>query len=145
MTGSHSDSHEDFDREEDVAHSSNRSFGLTFTAVFLVLAALSWWRDGDLWPYFGGIALGFLAAALLVPNVLARLNRLWARFGLLLHRVVNPVVMGLLFFLTITPIGLVMRLAGKDFLRLRFDPAAPSYWIDRVPPGPAPESMRNQY
>ena len=59
--------------------------------------------------------------------------------------VVNPLVMGLLFYLTVTPTGLLMRLFGKDPLRLRFDPEAKSYWIERQPPGPAPETMRHQF
>jgi hypothetical protein len=72
-------------------------------------------------------------------------NRLWFRFGLLLSRVVNPLVMGLLFYFTVTPIGLIMRALGKDPLRLRFDRGARTYWIDRQPPGPEPETMRQQF
>jgi hypothetical protein len=145
VTKIRSDSHEDLQRDDDFKHSSNRSFGLTFAGVFLVIAALSWWRGGALWPYLGVVAAGFAAAALAMPRILSRPNRLWARFGLLLHRIVNPVVMGLLFFATVTPIALAMRLAGKDFLRLKLDPEAASYWIERNPPGPTPDSMRRQY
>ena len=72
------------------------------------------------------------------------LNRLWMRFGLLLHKVINPIVMGLLFYGTILPTGLVMRLRGKDLLRLKREPGAESYWIARTP-GPAPETMRDQF
>ena len=75
----------------------------------------------------------------------APLNRLWLKFGLLLYKVMNPLILGLLFFVTIMPIGLVMRAFGKDFLRLRLDRNAKSYWIDRTPPGPPPQSMRNQF
>jgi len=91
------------------------------------------------------VAAGFALVALLAPRLLRPLNQAWFRFGMLLHRVVSPLVMGLLFFVTVTPIGLLMRLTGKDPLRLRFDPAADSYWIDREPPGPPPDSMRNQF
>jgi hypothetical protein len=73
------------------------------------------------------------------------LNRLWLKFGLLLYKVMNPLVLGLLFFVTITPIGLVMRAFGKDFLRMKMDRSAKSYWIDRAPPGPPPQSMKNQF
>jgi hypothetical protein len=66
------------------------------------------------------------------------------RLGLLLHGIVNPVIMGLLFFGTILPTGLVMRLRGKDLLRLKRDPDANSYWIARTP-GPAPETMKDQF
>jgi len=75
---------------------------------------------------------------------LAPLNKWWTKLGLLLYRVVSPIVLGLLFYVTLTPIALVMRLLGKDPLRLRRDPDAASYWIDRSPP-PAPESMKNQF
>jgi hypothetical protein len=65
--------------------------------------------------------------------------------GLVLYKIVNPIVMALLFFSTITPVGFLMRLSGKDPMRLRHDPAATSYWIAREPPGPPAESMRNQF
>ena len=75
---------------------------------------------------------------------LAPLNRLWARFGAVLHDIVNPVIMGLLFVTSIVPIGLLMRLLGKDFLRLRRDPSAATYWI---PCGAAerPDAMKDQF
>ena len=76
---------------------------------------------------------------------LGPLNRLWLKFGLLLYKVMNPLILGLLFFVTIMPIGLVMRAFGKDFLRLKLDRNAKSYWIDRSPPGPPPQSMKNQF
>jgi hypothetical protein len=145
VTHPRADTHEDLHRDEDFKHSSNRAFGYTFAAVFLVFAGISLWRQGSLWPYLGAIASAFLLLSLIAPDVLAAPNRMWARFGLLLHRIVNPLVMGLVFFLVVTPIGMIMRLAGKDFLRLRFDGAAASYWIDRDPPGPSPDGMRNQY
>ena len=77
--------------------------------------------------------------------VLRPLNRLWFLLGMALHKVVNPLVMGFLFYLTVTPMALFMRLAGKDPLRLKFDRQAKSYWIKRQPAGPAPESMRRQF
>ena len=86
---------------------------------------------------FGLVMAGALA-------VLALFNRLWMMLGLLLHGIVNPIVMGLLFYGTILPTGLVMRLRGRDLLRLRRDPAAETYWITRTP-GPAPETMRDQF
>jgi hypothetical protein len=91
------------------------------------------------------LAAAFLLVALVYPRLLGPLNRLWLKVGLLLYKVMNPIVLGLLFFVTIMPIGLVMRAMGKDFLRLRLDSGAKSYWIDRTPPGPPPQSMRNQF
>ncbi len=137
--------HEDLTREDAVKGSSDRSFGLVFAAVSLVVAGLSLWRGGWVWPYALAAAAAFGGLALVAPRTLAPLNWLWLRFGLLLHRIVNPLVMGLMFFLVIAPMGLVMRLGGKDFLRLKFDRKAPTYWIAREPPGPAPETMRNQF
>jgi hypothetical protein len=87
----------------------------------------------------------FLAAALLYPAVLNPLNRAWLKFGLLLHRLVSPFVMGLVFFGTVLPTGLIMRAMGKDLLRLKPQPDAESYWIVRQPPGPAPETMKDQF
>ena len=87
----------------------------------------------------------FCSIALALPSVLTQLNRLWLRFGLLLHRVVSPLVLGIMFFLVVTPTGIVMRLLGKDPLRLRYEETASTYWIDRTPPGPAPESLDRQF
>jgi len=85
------------------------------------------------------------AVAMLAPTLLAPLNRLWTRFGLLLHRIVSPVVLGIMFFLVVTPMGLLMRAFGKDPLRLRFEKDLPSYWINRNPPGPAPDTLDHQF
>ena len=138
-------SHEDFSRESAVKTSSDRSFGFVFAVVFALIAlwpllddaAPRWWA---LW-----VAGGFILLALAAPQLLAPANRLWTRFGLLLGRVVNPLVMGLLFFLVVTPTGLLMRAFGKDPLRLKWDHEAKSYWIERSPPGPAPDGMPRQF
>lgn len=137
--------HEILTREEKVKGSSDRSFGLTFAAVALILAGISLWRGRDWWIYALAASAAFTALALIAPKLLAPFNWAWMKLGLLLHHVVNPLVMGLLFFGVITPMALVVRLMGKDLLRLRFDPQAKSYWIPREPPGPAPDSMRHQF
>jgi hypothetical protein len=107
-----------------------------------------------LWPLLSGgpvrawallIAAAFLLAGFAAPGILAPLNRLWFRFGMALGRIVSPVVMGVIFFGTVMPTGLLMRLFRKDLLRLRFDPAAESYWIPRDPPGPSAESLKQQF
>ena len=84
------------------------------------------------------------AEALVRPMLLAPFNRVWFKFGLLL-RVVNPLVMAVIYFAVVTPTGPVMRTLGKDPLRLKCDPDAQSYWIHRDPPGPERESMQNQF
>ena len=137
--------HEDYTREEHVEGSSDRGFGQVFAGFFAILAVISLWRGGTGWHYTLPIAAVFLVLAYTIPRVLAPLNRLWMKFGLLLYKVMNPLVLGLLFFVTIMPIGLVMRAFGKDFLRMRLDPNAKTYWIERTPPGPPPQSMKNQF
>ena len=137
--------HEDFSRQEKVKVGSERSFGLVFAAVFTLVSLLPLWSAGAIRVWSLPIAAGFLGLALFAPKLLAPLNRLWFQFGLLLHKIVNPLVMGLVFFLTVTPMALVMRLLGKRPLTLRFDREAESYWIDRVPPGPDPKSMKQQF
>ena len=87
----------------------------------------------------------FLAVTILRPAWLHPLNLGWTKLGLLLGRIVNPIVMGLLFFLVVAPTALIFRLLGKDPLRLSLDATARSYWIDRRPPGPSPQTMANQF
>ena len=82
---------------------------------------------------------------MLLPRALGPLHWLWQRLGLLLHKVTNPILLGLIFFGAVVPTGLVMRALGKRPLRLTFDPAAKSYWILREPPGPSPDSMKKQF
>ena len=137
--------HESYERSEDVHGSSDRSFGIVFAIVFGVIGLLPLVFGGGVRLWSLGVGAAFLLAAVVVPSVLAPLNRLWLRFGLLLHRIVSPLVLGIMFFVVITPMALVMRALGKDLLRLRFDRAAASYWIDRTPPGPPPESMKDQF
>ena len=137
--------HEDFSREEHIQAGTDRGFGLVFAGFFAILSAISWWRDHTGWHYLLPIAAAFLIVAYTMPRLLAPLNRLWLKFGLLLYKVMNPLILGLLFFVTIMPIGLVMRAFGKDFLRLKLDRSAKTYWIERTPPGPAPETMKNQF
>ena len=138
-------SHEVFVRDEKIVTGSDRSFGLVMTVALAAVTALNAWHSGKLWPWTGGLAALLVAAALLRPAVLHPLNLVWLRFGLLLHKVVNPVVMALLFYGTVLPTGLIMRLMGKDLLRLKRQPDADSYWIARQPPGPSPGTMRDQF
>ena len=125
--------------------SSNRTFGLVFAAFFGFVAVLPAWRGEALRAWAAVTAAGFAVVALAAPHLLGPLNRLWMRVGSLLNRVVSPIALGVLFYAAVTPTGLLMRLFGKDPLRLRFDHEAPTYWIERVPPGPEPESLRNQF
>jgi hypothetical protein len=137
--------HEAFERDEEVVAGSDRSFGLVMAGALAVVTALNAWHAGRIWPWTAGLAALFVIAALTRPALLNPLNRLWLKFGLLLHRVVNPVIMGLVFYGTVLPTGLVLRAMGRDLLRLKRQPDAGSYWIVRAPPGPSPESMKDQF
>jgi hypothetical protein len=125
--------------------SSNRAFGWVFVAVFGIVAFTPLLHGAA--PRWWALICAFATAAVTVlrPGLLTVPNRLWTRLGLLLGRVVSPVVIGILFFGVFTPFGPLMRALGHDPLRLKTDPAASSYWIDRAPPGPAPESMKDQF
>lgn len=137
--------HEDFRREDDIQGSSNRSFGGVFTVVFAAIGLFPLIRGGEVRMWALVIAGVFFITALLMPALLGPLNRLWFKFGMLLHRVVSPLVMGMLFYVVVTPIGLLMRLFGKRPLNLEFETAENSYWILRQPPGPAPDTIKNQF
>jgi predicted membrane metal-binding protein len=137
--------HERLDRSGELETSSDRGFGLTFAIVGAIVA---------LWPLLEGgpprwwlllAVAGLVAISLAAPHRLRPFNRVWTRLGLLLNRLVSPVVLGAIFFGVITPFGMALRALGKDPLRLRVDAAAASYWIERRPPGPAPGSMTRQF
>jgi hypothetical protein len=137
--------HEDFHRKETLKISSDRGFGLVLGVVLSVFGIWPVLRRGEarIWMLAAGGAL--LLAAATRPRLLHPLNRLWTWLGLLLGRVMNPVVMALMFYFVFTPFALFFRLMGKDPLRLKADPEADSYWIPRNPPGPAPDTMHNQF
>ena len=138
-------SHERLSAEDDVRAGSDRSFGITFAVVFALIALFPLLHGGSprLWALPGTAVFGGIA--LIRPSLLAPLNRLWFRFGMLLHKIVNPVVLGLMFFLVITPVAAVTRLFGGKLLSLGYDKSIPSYWHRRSPPGPEPDSIRNQF
>jgi len=125
--------------------SSDRSFGFVFTVFFVIVGLLPLLKGGDIRLWALGLSAVFLLLALVAPKILAPANRAWTKFGLLLHRIVSPIALGILFYGVFTPTGFVMRLLGKDLLRQRFDRTATTYWIARTPPGPDAESLKNQF
>jgi hypothetical protein len=138
--------HESYSRQEAAVPGSDRSFGIVMAAVFALLALINFWRVGHAWPWTGTLAAVFFVFACLFPAALRPLNWMWFQFGLLLHKnVVNPIVMALVFFGTVLPTGLIMRVLGKDPLQLKWESDAHTYWIERRPRGPAPESMKDQF
>lgn len=137
--------HEDYGRDDDVTMGSEKGFGIVFAVVFAIIAVFPLLGGGTVLVWAVAVAGVFLVCGFFAPAVLRPLNKLWFKFGLLLHKIISPVIMGLLFFVTVTPIALIMRVAGKDPLRLKLDANATTYWIERDPPGPEPDSMKNQF
>lgn len=140
--------HENLSRSEEVKGSSDRGFGLTVGGILVVLAGVRGWRHdafGTVEMVLAGIGVCLFVMGLIAPARLAFLNRAWTKLGLIMFKVVNPVVLALMYVVTIVPIGLIMRVCGRDPLLLRLDPSASTYWVRRDPPGPAPESMTHQF
>src|SRR5262245_59058251 len=106
--------HENLAREEQNAPGSERSFAIVMAAV---LGGVNWLHDGRVWPWLVGIAILFVVSGYFCPAALKPLNWLWFKFGLFLHAVINPIVMGLVFYGAVLPTGLIMRAMGKDLLR----------------------------
>ncbi len=124
---------------------SNYKFGNFFTFLFASLAAYAYWNK---WSIVFVVAL-FLAvffafATLIAPQALAPLNRIWFGIGVLLGKIVSPIVLGIIFFLLISPVSLVSRLFGRDELKL-LKRNLDSYWVVRESPDPATDSFKNQY
>jgi hypothetical protein len=124
---------------------STRSFGIVFFVVFTLIGLYPLSSGAPVRTWSLGVASVFLFFSFFFSNVLQPLNVLWFRFGMLLARIVNPVVMFFIYVITIVPFGLGARLFGKDLLRLKLDPKQPSYWVAREPPGPEPKSLENQF
>lgn len=124
---------------------SDRSFGLTFTAVFALIGAWMAWKSRAYFAIPLGASAFFLLAAFAFPGVLHPVNVAWMRLAAVLNRVVSPIVMGVMYFGFLTPIAAAMRLRGRDELRRQFDPGLDSYWIKRDPPGPDGSSFPQQF
>lgn len=120
---------------------SDRAFGLVFAGFFLVAAGLPALRGGGIRLWALAVSALFAACGLLWPAGLSGMNRAWMRLARLLGRATNPMVLGALFYLVFTPVGVCRRLFGGDPLRLRFDPEASSYWIPRESP-PSPMDLQ---
>lgn len=135
--------HETFSRGEKIAPGSERSFGTVMAAACAAVATINWWHDGKAWPWTALVSVALLLTSLLCPIALKPLNRLWFKFGLLLHDVINPIVMGFVFYLAVVPTGLIMRAMHRDILRLRRNPEAATYWIKRE--NATAETMKDQF
>ena len=126
---------------DDVKISSNRSFGIVFFVVFLIIALYPLINDGNIRLWSLIVSLAFLALGLLNSKFLSPLNKIWFKFGLFLGKIISPIVMGLIFFIVVTPIGILMRILKKDLLNLKMNNNK-SYWIEKSGPK---SKMRNQF
>jgi len=126
---------------DEIKISSNRSFGIVFFIVFLLIALYPLLKGNDLRIWSLVISFIFLALGSINSKILTPLNRLWFKFGLLLGRFISPLIMGIIFFIVVTPTGIIMRLFKKDLLNLKYNKKE-SYWINKSGPK---SKMKNQF
>ncbi len=137
--------HENIIEKQDIQIGSNKSFGIVFAVVFFVIALWPLMDEGNfrVWALVTGIILFLIS--FIYPSIYKPFNYIWFKCGLLLGKIVTAIVMGFLYFFTITPTALIMRTLKKRPLDLEFDDSLDSYWKYRDPPGPSSESMKNQF
>ena len=126
---------------DEVKLSSNKSFGVVFFIVFLLIGVYPLLKGNDLRIWSLVISFIFLIFGLINSKILTPLNRLWFKFGLLLGKFISPIIMGIIFFIVVTPIGIIMRLFKKDLLNLKYNKKE-TYWIDKSGPK---SKMKNQF
>ena len=126
---------------DEIKIGSNRSFGIVFFTVFFIIATYPLVNNGEIRIWSLILSLVFLILGLLNSKILYPLNKIWFKFGLLLGRIISPLVMAIIFFLVVTPIGLMMRILNKDLLNLKFNKSK-SYWIEK---NEQKSKMKNQF
>ena len=126
---------------QDIKIGSNKSFGIVFFIVFLLISIYPLIDGANIRLWSLVISLLFLILGLLNSNLLTPLNKLWFRFGILLGKIISPIIMGIIFFLVVTPIGLLMKIFKKDLLSLKYNKDN-SYWIKKEEPQ---SKMKNQF
>ena len=127
--------------EQQIKISSNKSFGTVFFIVFLIIALYPMTKDGDIRLWSLILSLIFLILGLINSIILTPLNRLWFKFGILLGKIVSPIILGIIFFLVVTPTGVLLRLFGKDVINLKYNKNN-SYWIKKTGPK---SKMKDQF
>ena len=126
---------------DEIKINSNRSFGIVFFVVFLLIAFYPLLQGNDLRIWSLITSLIFLTLGLLNSKILTPLNKMWFKLGLFLGKIISPLIMGIIFFIVVTPIGIIMRLFNKDLLNLKYNKEK-SYWIKRMGPK---SKMKNQF
>ncbi len=137
--------HETVVRYEDIEPGSDRSFGLIVGGILCAIGLFQYFTESSLYLWFLSPGALLILLGLVRPGLLHPLNIAWMKLGLLLGRIVTPVVMFLVYLISVVPIGLLLRLFGKDLLSLKKAGDKQSYWLDRTPPGPPPESLKDQF
>ena len=127
--------------EQKIKTSSNKSFGIVFFIVFLIISLYPLIKGGDLRLWSLIVSLIFLILGLTNSIILTPLNRLWFKFGIFLGKIVSPIILGTIFFLIVTPTGLLLRLFGKDVINLKYNNNN-SYWIEKTGPK---SNMKDQF
>ena len=126
---------------DDLKISSNRSFGIVFFIVFILIAFYPLINQQEIRIWSVLISLLFLILGIINSKILTPLNKVWFKFGIFLGKIISPIVMGLIFFLVVTPIAFLMRMLKKDLLNLKFSKNN-SYWIEKTDPK---STMKNQF
>ncbi len=129
-------------KQKEIKISSNKSFGLVFFVIFIIIALWPLLNDGNIRIWSIIVSIIFLILGLLNSKILTPFNKLWMRLGALLGIIVSPIVMGVVYFGIITPIGLIMKLFGKDVLNLKLDKNKKSYWTLKKK---IPSKMKDQF
>jgi|TARA_B100000579_G_scaffold9081_1_gene6803 predicted membrane metal-binding protein len=129
-------------KQKEIKISSNKSFGLVFFVIFIIIALWPLLNDGNIRIWSIIVSIIFLILGLLNSKILTPFNKLWMRLGALLGIIVSPIVMGVVYFGIITPIGLIMKLFGKDVLNLKLDKNKKTYWTLKKK---IPSKMKDQF
>ena len=132
---------------EDISHhkikpGTERNFGFVFAAVFVIIGLYPLWFGKNIHLWACIIAFIFFILAIFLPKALFVINKLWLKLGLFLGAIVSPIIMGIIFFLAVTPTGMIMRLLGKDILKQKINKTIKSYWIKKIK---TVSLMKNQF
>ena len=128
--------------KEKIKMSSNKSFGIVFFVFFLILSLYPLLNKEKLNLLFLIFSITFLILGILNSKILTPLNKVWFKFGIILGKIISPIIMGIIFFLVVTPIGLIMKTLGKDLLKLKYNKKDSTYWIEKNGPK---SKMKNQF
>ena len=126
---------------DEIKIGSNRNFGIVFSVVFLIISIYPLINDGSIIYWSLLISLIFVTLGFLNSRILTPLNKIWFKFGILLGKIISPLIMSIIFFLVVTPIGLIMRMIKKDLLNIKFT-NNDTYWIEKTDPK---SKMKNQF